>query len=113
MIDAPPPPPLAPAFPAENGGQAGDNGPPLAGWHGAFYLRDAKDYFRIYPKLRVNLDFNTYFGPGVSAVAAADGGNALKTRFFLRRLEVELGGEFLKKWTFNGGFEITQPLSNT
>ncbi len=112
-IDAPPPPPLPPAFPVESEAQAASNGPALAGWHGAFYLRDTKDYFRIYPKLRVNLDFNTYFGPGVSSVAAADGGNALKTRFFLRRLEVELGGEFLKKWTFNGGFEITQPLSNT
>ncbi|MEP7122268.1 MAG: porin [Byssovorax sp.] len=112
MIDAPPPPPLPPAFPAETGGHAGDSGPALAGWHGAFYLRDAKDYFRIYPKLRINFDFNTYFGPGVSAVAAVDGGNALKTRFFLRRLEFELGGEFLKKWTFNGGFEITQPISN-
>ena len=112
LLDAPPPPPLPPAFPAESATPSGDSGPPLAGWHGTFYLRDSKDYFRIYPRLRVNLDFNTFFGPGVSKVAAVDGGNALKPRFFLRRLELELGGEFLKKWTFNGGFEISQPITN-
>jgi hypothetical protein len=119
----PPPPgaPLAPlsepplalpsSFPMDGGPRAGD-GPGWAGWHGAFFLRDPKDYLRIYPKLRINLDFNAYFGEGVSSISAADGGTALKPRFFLRRLEPELGGEFLKRWTFNGGFEISQPLSN-
>src|SRR6185503_10309930 len=77
-----------------------------------FFLRDPKDYFRIYPKLRIHIDFTTTFGPNVSKVSAADGGNALKSRLFIRRLEPELGGEFLKRWTFNGGFEVTQPLSN-
>jgi hypothetical protein len=86
--------------------------PPIAGWHGGFFLRDPGDYFRIYPKLRVHIDFTSSFGVGVSKVAAVDGGNALKARLFLRRLEFELGGEFLKRWTFNGGFEVAQPISN-
>ncbi|MEO7329734.1 MAG: porin, partial [Minicystis sp.] len=106
-----PPPPLPSSFPMDGSSRAAE-GPGFAGWHGAFFIRDPKDYLRIYPKLRINLDFNGYFGAGVSQVTAVDGGTALKPRFFLRRLEPELGGEFLKRWTFNGGFEITQPLSN-
>jgi Phosphate-selective porin O and P len=84
----------------------------LAGWQGAFYIRDANDYFRIYPKIRIHLDFTTAFGSGIDKVTVLDGGTTLKSRLFLRRLEPELGGEFLKRWTFNGGFEITQPLAN-
>ena len=106
-----PPPPLPSSFPMDGSSRASD-GPGLAGWHGNFFLRDPKDYLRIYPKLRISLDFNGYFGSGVSQVTAPDGGTGLKPRFYLRRLEPELAGEFLKRWTFNGGFEITQPLSN-
>lgn len=102
------PPPLPPAFPSESR----DGGRPLAGWHNGFFIRDPKDYFHIYPRLRIHLDFNSYLGPGVNDVSAADGGNSLKTRFFLRRLMPEMAGYFLKRWTFNGGFEVTQPLGN-
>src|SRR5262249_35879272 len=47
-----PPPPLPTVFPSE--GKPIDEKLPLAGWHGTFFIRDAKDYFRIYPKLRVH-----------------------------------------------------------
>jgi hypothetical protein len=122
--DAPPPPPTpgaaeplpppAPVLPLVASGElrSPEAPPVLAGWHGAFYLRDPSDYFRIYPKLRVHFDFTSTLGSGVGEVGAVDGGNALKSRLFLRRLEVELGGEFLKRWTFNGGFEVTQPITN-
>jgi hypothetical protein len=123
--DAPPPPPAPGAAesaslppptalpkiePAET--RPADITPPIAGWNGSFFIRDPKDYFRIYPKLRVHIDFTNSFGAGVSQVPAVNGGNALKSRLFLRRLEFEIGGEFLKRWTFNGGFEVNQPISN-
>jgi hypothetical protein len=92
------------------------SGPGLAGWHGNFYLRDPNDYFRVYPKGRMHLDFHSFFGPGVNGkhgVSAADGGNALKNRFFVRRLRIELAGEFLKRWSFNMGVEFGgQPIGN-
>jgi hypothetical protein len=123
--DAPPPPPapgaaesasLPPpmALPLVEAPETrpADITPTVAGWQGGFFIRDPKDYFRIYPKLRLHIDFTSSFGAGVSKVAAVDGGNALKARLFLRRLELEFGGEFLKRWTFNGGFEVTQPISN-
>ncbi len=46
-------------------------------------------------------------------MSVVDGGSALKSRLSVRRLEFELGGEFLKRWSFNGGFEVTQPITNT
>jgi hypothetical protein len=84
----------------------------LAGWHGSFYIRDAGDIFRIYPKARVLLDFNSYFGPGVSKVRAESGGNALKSRLFVRRANFEFAGEFMKRWTFYIGLEVNQAIAN-
>jgi hypothetical protein len=101
---------LPPAFPAETRGPEG--GAPLSGWHGTFFLRDSKDYFRIYPRLRLHIDFTTSFGPGVGKIKVVDGGSALKPRVFIRRLESEFSGEFFKVWTFHGGFEATQPIAN-
>src|SRR5262249_27916093 len=60
MPEPPPPPPPAPppeAMPAP---------PPLAGWHGGlFYLRDPNDNFRLYFQGRAQIDWYSYFGPGV------------------------------------------------
>ncbi|WP_437674330.1 porin [Sorangium sp. So ce131] len=87
---------------------------PLAGWHGGFFLRDANDYFRLYPKGRMNLDFYSSFGAGVSDVTAVNGGSALQPRFFVRRARLELAGEFLKKWSFDLDVEFGgQGLANT
>jgi len=83
-----------------------------AGWHGAFYIRDANDYFRIYPKMRAQIDFQSFAGPRVGDETVAAGGNALKSRLFLRRLLLELGGEFLKRWTFYGSVELSQVVAN-
>lgn len=88
-------------------------GPPLAGWHGGFFLRDTHDYFRLYPRGRLQLDFNSFFGTGVNEIAAADDGNSLKSRLFVRRARFELAGEFLKRVTFHISIEAGgQPLTN-
>lgn len=110
---APPPPPPTPVFQA-----TGDAAPvldrqPLAGWHGGFFLRDPNDYFRLYPKGRVHLDFHSFFGSGVSDVKAVDGGNALQPRFFVRRARLAVAGEFLKRWSFEFEAEFAgQALNN-
>jgi phosphate-selective porin len=92
------------------------SGPPLAGWHGNFFLRDQNDYFRLYPKGRLHVDFNSFFGPGVNGengVAAADDGNNLKNRLVLRRLRLEFAGEIMKRIQWNISAEFGgQPLSN-
>ncbi|XYH96758.1 porin [Sorangium sp. So ce1128] len=87
---------------------------PLAGWHGGFFLRDADDTFRLYPKGRLNLDFYSSFGSGVSDVTAPSGGGALQPRFFVRRARLEVAGEFLKKWSFDLDVDFGgQGLANT
>jgi len=80
--------------------------PPLAGWHGSFFLRDPGDYFRLYPKGRVQFDFHGYLGAGVNELRAADGGTALRNRMLLRRVRLELAGEFMKRWSFAVGVEF-------
>jgi hypothetical protein len=88
-------------------------GPPLAGWHDGFFLRDSHDYFRLYPRARLQLDFNSFFGAGVDEIAAADDGNSLKSRLFVRRARFELAGELLKRFSFNVSIEAGgQPLTN-
>ncbi|WP_269084092.1 porin [Sorangium cellulosum] len=98
---APPPPPPPPEVFAPTAEAAiVKEQQPLAGWHGGFFLRDASDTFRLYPKARLHLDFISSFGSGVSDVEASDGGNALQPRFFARRARLEFDGEFLKRWSF-------------
>lgn len=116
MPEPPPGPP--PVFPLEPEVKAAvrDSGPPLAGYHGAFYLRDPNDNFRFYPRGRLHLDFHSFFGRGVHGehgIKAEDGGNALKNRLFLRRARFELAGELFSSWSFNMAVETGgQPLSN-
>ncbi|HKQ69303.1 MAG TPA: porin [Polyangiaceae bacterium] len=66
--------------------------PPLAGWHGGvFFLRDENDNFRLYVQGRGQVDAFGYFGPGVPD-------SKLKGTVLLRRVRVEVGGEFLQNW---------------
>ena len=73
--------------------------PPLAGWHGSFFLRDPNDYFRLYPRGRMQVDFNSW--PGAPTGRAQDGAVNLEPRVFLKRVRVELAGQFLTNWTFH------------
>ncbi|WP_437315963.1 porin [Sorangium sp. So ce385] len=112
-IAAPPPPPAEVFAPTAEAAVVKEQ-QPLAGWHGGFFLRDANDTFRLYPKGRMNLDFYSTFGGGVSDVSATSGGGALKPRFFVRRARLELAGEFLKKWSFDVDVDFGgQGLANT
>lgn len=109
---SPPPAPQAPpeAAPLASGPTA--VAPPLAGWNGTFFIRDPMDYFRIYPKMRIQMDLHNSFGPGVHDVKAANGGNAFQSKIFLRRMVFEFGGEFLKRWTFYGSLTVNQAINN-
>jgi len=83
---------------------------PLAGWHGRFFLRDSEDYFRLYPRARMQLDFHSTFGEGVSDQAPTA---RLDPRFFVRRLRLEFAGELLKRWSFMMGVDFGgQSVSN-
>lgn len=85
-------------------GASAQSGPPLAGWHGGFFLRDPNDYLRLYPKGRFQFDFHNYFGPGLhgeNGITAANGGNAFKSRLFVRRARFEVAGEIMKRVQFN------------
>jgi hypothetical protein len=87
--------------------------PGRAGWHGSFYLRDKKDLFRLYPRGRLHVDFNGFMGRGVHDVTTDDGANALKQRLFIRRLRLELAGEFLEKFQWLLGVDFGgQALAN-
>lgn len=111
MPEPPPAPPKAFALEPEVGAKR--EGPPLAGFNGGFFLRDSHDYFRLYPKGRVQIDFNSFFGEGVDKIAAADGGNAFKNRLFMKRARLELAGEFFQRITFQMSIEAGgQPLTN-
>jgi phosphate-selective porin len=83
---APAPPPPAPSP------EPAVAPPPLAGWHGGvFYLRDENDNFRLYLQGRAQVDFYSYFGPGLPD-------SKQKGTIFLRRVRPELSGEFLGRW---------------
>lgn len=106
-----PPEPSATPFSSEQADQwEGEDELPLAGWHGRFFLRDPEDYFRLYPRARMQLDFHSTFGPGVSDQAPT---SRLDPRFFVRRLRLEMAGELLKRWTFMMGVDFGgQSVSN-
>jgi hypothetical protein len=109
--DAPPPappppgseaPPEAPAalpspFPQE--GESGERGE-LVGWRDGFFIRDAHDYFRLYPRAMVQTDFYSFFGPGTTSTPKPEQDIGLKPRFFVRRARSGFSGEFLKRWSF-------------
>ncbi len=85
----------------------------LAGYHGVFFLRDAHDRIRLYPKGRLHAGFATDFGPSVAKVSAADGAAGLGSRFFIKRARPELAGEIGSAVSFNFGIEFGgQALSN-
>jgi hypothetical protein len=87
---------------------------PLAGWNRSFFLRDPHDLVRMYPGMRINSDFSGFAGPGVGDVAAADGGSGLKDKLFLRRVRLEMAGDFTRYFNWMLSVEWGgQPLTNT
>ncbi|HEY8073018.1 MAG TPA: porin, partial [Labilithrix sp.] len=67
---------------------------PLAGYqNGLFYLRDHHDDFNLYIQGRMQLDWYSFFGPGVPDTT-------LKPTLFVRRLRPEISGDILQHWRF-------------
>jgi phosphate-selective porin len=92
-IAEPPPPPGDDHALVDNSPSAHD-GKPLAGYHnGLFFLRDHHDNFHLYIQGRMQLDWYSYFGPGVPDTT-------LKPTLFVRRIRPEISGEFLGHWRF-------------
>lgn len=85
---------------------ARDDGPPLAGWHGRFYIRDRNDHFRLYPGGQLQFDMQSWFGPGVDGDARAAGGAGLPPRFVIRRARIELGAELLDRWSLSAQLDF-------
>jgi phosphate-selective porin len=78
---------------------------PTSGWHsGTFFLRDPEDNFRLYVQGRVHVDYTSFYGPGVNSLAP---GNALKDGFFLRRVRLEMAGEFFQRWQWQLSAEMS------
>jgi hypothetical protein len=105
-----PPPPGGPprAFANEGGPgpRGGDDGPPLAGWHDRFYLRDRNDHFRFYPGVFAAFDLQTWVGPGTDGDARSAGGAGLPPRFVMRRMRLDLAGELLSRWSYQAQFDL-------
>ncbi|MFT3776469.1 MAG: porin [Minicystis sp.] len=70
---------------------------PLAGYQDGFFLRDSRDYFRVYPRLRLNIDAYGFFGKGLADVPSTDGGVGLAPRLVLRRFRLEIGADFFQR----------------
>jgi len=82
------------------------SGEPVAGWHGMFFIRDPDGNFRISPVGYMQLDFQSFFGDGVSSTPVVAGGAGMPPRFLVRRLRLGLGGDFLKRWSFLATFDV-------
>jgi Phosphate-selective porin O and P len=86
----------------------------LVGWRDGFFLRDAHDYFRFYPRGLIQADFYSSFGPGVNSVPAPDTESGLKPRLSLRRIRLGFDAEFLKRWSVTAIIEYGgQGLGNS
>jgi hypothetical protein len=110
-----PPPPALPKVFADEAALAvrSGSGEPVAGWHGVFFLRDPDGNFRISPVGFMQLDFNSSFGDGVDSVPTANGGAGMPPRFYVKKARFGFAGDFLKRWSFQMNFDITNArLSN-
>ena len=87
--------------------------PPTAGYQGHFFLRDANDWFVLFPKGRLQVDGFFFpargdIAPGVMSNTADD--KRPKSTIFLRRARAELMGTIAKHFdVFIGGEFATAP----
>lgn len=78
-----------------------------------FYIRDARDIFRLYPHGLFETDVYGFLGAGVGKVPAADTSIGLKPRLLIRRARIGFEGELLKRWSFGAILEFGgQPITN-
>jgi phosphate-selective porin len=89
----PPPPPPPPVFP--HWGGYGD---------GAFFLRDSRGWFVLFPKGRLQIDGYTYLNRGDVPMGVQPNSPAdprPRHTIFVRRARVELQGTMFKHWDFH------------
>jgi len=81
--------------------------PPLIGYKDSLvYVRDPRDFIRLYPHLQLDLDGHGFAGPGVDTLPASIAGLSLAPSFFVRHARFDLGGELWKRIDFDGGIEL-------
>lgn len=96
-VPEPPPPPVLVDL----------DDPPLFGEsHGLIFLRDPRDFVRLYPHAQVDLQAHGFFGSQVTRLTAAEAGVDLGPRFFVRHARFELAGEVFKRLAFDASFDL-------
>lgn len=89
---------------------------PLAGYaNGSFFLRDPHDWFVLFPKGRLQVDWYNFLNRGDAPAGVVPNSSAdprPKDTIFVRRARVELQGTFLGHFDFHIGGEFTStPLA--
>jgi hypothetical protein len=105
-VVAPEPPAAVPSpFPPE--GESPDERMDQVGFRvgSGFFIRDARDNFRLYPHGLFETDVYGFMGKGVDKVPAADS-VGLSPRLFIRRARIGFEGELLKRWSFGAILEF-------
>jgi len=83
--------------------------PPLFGDTGRLvYLRDRRDFIRIYPHARLDTEAHGFFGSRVSSLRADQAGVDLGPAFIVRHARFELGGEALERLAFDFAFDLVE-----
>jgi hypothetical protein len=84
---------------------------PLAGYaNGSFFLRDPHDWFVLFPKGRLQVDWFNFLNrgdPPVNTVPNSGGDPRPKNTVFVRRARIELQGTFIGHFDFHIAGEFT------
>ena len=86
---------------------------PLAGYtNGGFFLRDPHDWFVLYPRGRLQIDWYNFLNRGDAPAGVVPNSNGSKDprpkdTIFVRRARVEVQGTFLGHWDFHIAGEFT------
>jgi hypothetical protein len=85
---------------------------PIAGYNGSFFLRDPHDWFVLYPKGRLQIDWYNFLNrgdppnPSVNAPNSA-GDNRPKDTLFVRRARIEVQGTMIRHFDYMIAAEFT------
>lgn len=105
------PAPLTPNV-APQAAQAAPPMLPLAGYaNGSFFLRDPHDWFVLFPKGRMQIDWYNFLNRGDAPAGVVPNSGAdprPKDTIFVRRARIELQGTFIGHFDFHIGGEFTQ-----
>ena len=101
----------APAPPVVSVAPAAPPPAPLAGYaNGSFFLRDPNDWFVLFPKGRLQVDWYNFLNRGdvpAGVVPNSSGDARPKDTLFVRRARVELQGTFIGHFDFHIAGEFT------